>query len=192
VGDDFREAIWHAVPREAVPERFAARLALLQANVGSGDRVLDLGGGDGAFAAQLTASGCVVTIADVAEEALRRARDCAPAAALVRVEEGAALPFADAAFDVVWAGEVLEHVVDVTGLLAESRRVLRGGGLLVVTTPWHGRLVVAADARFDPRSDHLRFFSARTLGLVLRAAGFAQVRIRAHGLHGRWLSAIAR
>ena len=87
--------------------------------------------------------------------------------------EGAPLPFDEDAFDVVWAGEVLEHVADVVGLLAELRRVLRWGGRLVVTTPWHGRLVVATDAHFDPRADHLRFFSARTLRGVLADAGFA-------------------
>ena len=64
--------------------------------------------------------------------------------------EGAPLPFAEDAFDVVWAGEVLEHVADVVGLLAEVRRVLRWGGTLLVTTPWHGRLVVAADAPLRP------------------------------------------
>ena len=77
--------------------------------------------------------------------------------------EGAPLPFAEDAFDVVWAGEVLEHVADVVGLLAEVRRVLRWDGTLLVTTPWHGRVSSPTDAHFDPRADHLRFFSARTL-----------------------------
>jgi SAM-dependent methyltransferase len=88
---------------------------------------------------------------------------------------------------VVWAGEVLEHVADVVGLLAELRRVLRWGGRLLVTTPWHGRVVVATDAHFDPRADHLRFFSARTLRAVLADAGFATVDVRrgGRGLHAR-------
>jgi 2-polyprenyl-3-methyl-5-hydroxy-6-metoxy-1,4-benzoquinol methylase len=86
---------------------------------------------------------------------------------------------------VVWAGEVLEHVADVVALLAEVRRALRWGGSLVATTPWHGRLVVAPDTHFDPRSDHLRFFSARTLRAVLADAGFADIEIRrsGRGLH---------
>ena len=37
------------------------------------------------------------------------------------------------------------------------------------------------EQRLDPRSDHLRFFTARTLAAVLRDAGFADVAIRAHG-----------
>ena len=54
--------------------------------------------------------------------------------------------------------------------------MLRWGGRLLVTTPWHGRVVVATDAHFDPRADHLRFFSARTLRAVLADAGFASAR----------------
>jgi 2-polyprenyl-3-methyl-5-hydroxy-6-metoxy-1,4-benzoquinol methylase len=187
--EDWRDAVWRAVPEGAEPERFAARRAFLLAHVRAGERVLDLGCGDGAFAAQLVAAGCAVTMADVAREALRRARVRVPGAQAVALEEGAPLPFDEDAFDVVWAGEVLEHVADVVGLLAEARRVLRWGGRLLASTPWHGRVVVATDAHFDPRSDHLRFFSARTLRAVLHEAGFAEVSVRRSG---RGLHALAR
>ena len=171
---DWRDAVWRAVPEGAEPERFAARRAFLLDHVAAGERVLDLGCGDGAFAAELLGAGCAVTMADVAEEALRRARARAPGAEAVALAEGAPLPFDEDAFDVVWAGEVLEHVADVVGLLAEVRRVLRWGGRLLVTTPWHGRARSSPPTRhFDPRADHLRFFSARTLRAVLADAGFA-------------------
>jgi SAM-dependent methyltransferase len=182
---DWRDAVWRAVPEGAEPERFAARRDFLLAHAQGGRRVLDLGCGDGAFAAELIEAGCVVTMADVAGEALRRARARAPGAEAVLLVEGAPLPFAEDAFDMVWAGEVLEHVADVVGLLAEVRRVLRWGGTLLATTPWHGRLVVATDAHFDPRTDHLRFFSARTLRAVLADAGFASAHVQraGRGLH---------
>ena len=184
---DWRDAVWSAVPEGAEPERFAARRAFLLAHVAAGQRVFDLGCGDGAFAAELLEAGCEVTMADVAGEALRRARVRAPGAEAVQLVEAAPLPFAEDAFDVVWAGEVLEHVADVVGLLAEVRRVLRWGGALLATTPWHGRLVVATDAHFDPRADHLRFFSARTLRAVLADTGFASARVQRAGrrLHAR-------
>jgi ubiquinone/menaquinone biosynthesis C-methylase UbiE len=183
--EDWREAVWRAVPEGAEPERFARRRAFLLAHVQPGERVLDLGCGDGAFAAALLDAGCAVTMADVAREALRRARARAPGAEAVALAEDAPLPFAEDAFDVVWAGEVLEHVADVVGLVAEIRRVLRWGGRLLVTTPWHGRIVVATDAHFDPRADHVRFFSARTLRAVLADAGFSDVNVRraGRGLH---------
>ena len=189
--EGWREAIWDQVPAGARPERFAPRRDFLLGHVGAGDRVLDVGCGDGAFAAELLAAGALVTAADVARGALRRAAEHAPGAELVALREDAPLPFADAAFDLVWAGETLEHVADVTGLLAELRRVLRAGGTLLVTTPDQPRLVVALEAllgrpledRLDPRADHLRFFTRRTLHGVLTGAGFTQVRVgRAGGL----------
>ena len=201
--DDWREAVWTAVPEGAEPERFAERRAFLLDHVTAGERVLDLGCGDGAFAAALVQAGALVTGVDVAAEAVRRARARAPEAAIEQVAEGAALPLPEDGFDVVWAGEVLEHVADVVGLLAEVRRVLRWGGTLLVTTPNLPRLGVALEAlrgvpledRLDPRTDHLRFFTARTLAEVLRDAGFADLAVRAHGGPPgarRALSAVAR
>jgi SAM-dependent methyltransferase len=198
----WREAVWAAVPAGAEPERFAARRAWLLERVGAGERVLDLGCGDGAFAAALVAAGAEVDAADVAEEALRRARGRAPGARVRLVGEGEPLPYPEDAFDVVWLGETLEHVADVAGLLAEVRRVLRWGGTLLVTTPDQPRVAVALEAlrgrpleaRLDPRSDHLRFFTARTLRGMLADAGFAAVEVGADGppWRARGLRAVAR
>lgn len=187
--EPWREAVWRAVPEEATPERFATRRAFLLEHARPGLRVLDLGAGDGAFAAELTAAGCSVVAVDVAEEALRRARARVPALDARRVAEGEPLPLDEDSVDLVWAGEVLEHVADVVGLLADVRRVLRWGGALLATTPYHGRAGLVAlalrpgalEAHFDPRADHLRFFTARSLSAVLREAGFAEVRVRATG-----------
>jgi ubiquinone/menaquinone biosynthesis C-methylase UbiE len=186
--EPWREAVWRAVPEDARPERFAARRAFLLAHVTPGDRVLDLGAGDGAFAAVLAEAGCTVVAVDVAQEALRRARARVPGLDARLAPEDGPLPLDEDAVDVVWAGEVLEHVADVTGLLAEVRRVLRWGGRLVLTTPYHGRVAVAAlalsgrlDAHLDPRADHLRFFTAATLRGVLADAGFAEIDLHAVG-----------
>jgi ubiquinone/menaquinone biosynthesis C-methylase UbiE len=188
--DPWREAVWRAVPGDALPERFAPRRAFLLGAVRAGDRVLDLGAGDGAFAAALLDAGAVVSGVDVAQEALRRAAARAPAADLRLVADGDPLPFAEDAFDVVWAGEVLEHVGDVVGLLAEVRRVLRWGGTLLVTTPRQDRATLLAlalgparwaDAWFDPRADHLRFLGARTLRALLGGAGFSEIEIARGG-----------
>ncbi len=65
------------------------------------------------------------------------------------MEEG--IPYPDDSFDVVSAGEVIEHIYDPDRLLAETRRVLRPGGHVVLTTPnlqaWYNRaLFVAGDS----------------------------------------------
>jgi len=99
------------------------------------------------------------------------------------------LPFEDAHFDVVWAGEVIEHVADTSRWLSELRRVLRSGGALLISTPDHGmlsrlRLALSRSAfeeRFDPRSDHLRFYTRRALVDIYVDFGFEDVEVLAAG-----------
>jgi ubiquinone/menaquinone biosynthesis C-methylase UbiE len=186
--EPWREAVWQGVPEGVRPERFAQRRAFLLEHVHAGERVLDLGCGDGAFAAEIAAAGGEVVAVDVAEEALRRTRARLPGVDARLAREGDPLPLDEDAVDVVWLGETLEHAADVVGLLAEVRRVVRWGGRLLVTTPYHGRVSLAAlalrgglDEHFDPRADHLRFFTSRTLREVLADAGFADVEISAVG-----------
>jgi 2-polyprenyl-6-hydroxyphenyl methylase/3-demethylubiquinone-9 3-methyltransferase len=91
----------------------------------------------------------------------------------------------DSSFDVVWAGETIEHVADTPGWLSEVRRVLRPGGNLLLSTPAHGRLARlrlalsdrAFDAHFDPRADHLRFYTQRTLRRSLEDCGFGDIEV---------------
>ena len=180
------DAIWEAVPADAVPERFAQRRAFLLAHVGAGERVLDLGCGAGEFSAALLQAGARPIAVDVAGEALRRAAARVPGLDVRRWRDGEPLPLEDGSVDAVWAGEVVEHVVDVAPWLSEVRRVLRPRGTLLLTTPHHGpltllRLAVSPRrfaAHFEPRSDHVRFFSPRTLRALLDDLGFDVERLR--------------
>jgi SAM-dependent methyltransferase len=180
---DYFERIWAGVPEGAEPENFGMRLDYLLANVTPGERVLDIGCGEGAFTAALAAAGAQAVGVEIAGEPLRRARGRFPELDLQLVEDE--LPFGRGSFDVVWAGEVLEHLRDPAAVLEEIRRVLAGSGRLVVSTPDHPVLLRlrlgidrrAFEAHFDPRADHLRFFTARTLTGVLEDAGFEKPRI---------------
>lgn len=76
-----------------------------------------------------------------------RAGDLLPLASDATVCRAEALPFPDDAFDLVFAGEVLEHVLYPNEFLDRVASVLRRGGLLLLSTPnltaWHNRLLVA-------------------------------------------------
>ncbi len=106
-----------------------------------------------------------------------------------RVEPDGDWPLPDASFDAVWAGETIEHVADTAAWLSEVRRVLRSGGTLLLSTPAHERLTMLGlalgvrrfEAHFDPRSDHVRFYTRRTLARLLADFGFERVEVRAAG-----------
>jgi SAM-dependent methyltransferase len=105
------------------------------------------------------------------------------------VPSDACWPLEDASFDVVWAGEVIEHVADTAGWLSEIRRVLRPGGRLLLSTPDHGPLSIlrmalwppAFEEHFDPMADHLRFYTRRTLTRLLEEFGFDAIEISRAG-----------
>jgi 2-polyprenyl-3-methyl-5-hydroxy-6-metoxy-1,4-benzoquinol methylase len=180
---DYYESLWQSVPAGLAPSDLQVRLEFLLARVQAGESVLDVGCGEGTFTAELTAAGVHGVGIDVAEEPLRRARAAYRGVDVRLVDARGLWPFVDASFDAVWAGEVIEHVADTAGWLSEVRRVLRPGGRLLVSTPNHSRLAVlrlalsarAFDAHFDPRSDHLRFYTRRTLISLLENFGFQEV-----------------
>ncbi len=198
----YHEAVWQSVPEGAQPADLPLRRAFMLAGLATAAaregvaqplRVLDVGCGEGALTAAAVQAGYVTVGVDVAAEPLRRARERDAELDLRLVSDDGEWPLQDASFDAVWAGETIEHVADTTAWLSQVRRVLRSGGSLLLSTPAHGRLTMLAlalsarrmDAHFDPRSDHLRFYTRRTLARLLADFGFEQIDVReAGGLPG--------
>ena len=117
---EFAALHWLAVSRrELIPEA-----------TGSGELLVDVGCGGG-----LLADGDVISYfhvgVDLVESALKvaRLRSVVPVRADV-----SRLPLESGCADVVVAGEILEHVVDVEAVVGEVCRVLRPGGTVVIDT----------------------------------------------------------
>jgi SAM-dependent methyltransferase len=108
---------------------FAARLARHK-------RVLDIGCGLGYGALELARAASRVVAVDLSLDAVRAASSQYPAPNLRYAAAAAtALPFAGAAFDLITAFEVIEHLEDWPSLLSEARRLLAPGGQFIVSTP---------------------------------------------------------
>ena len=180
------EQRWLALPSGLEPSDLAVRMRFVAEHVKPGERVLDVGCGEGRFASELTRRGASVVGIDVAEEPLRRARELHPQLDLRVVAGQGPWDLEDSSFDVVWAGEVIEHVADTAAWLSEVRRVLRSGGRLLLSTPAHGRLAMlrlalsrrALAEHFDPRGEHLRFYSRDSLRELLVDFRFQEIEVR--------------
>jgi SAM-dependent methyltransferase len=106
-------------------------------------RLLDLGCGPGSITAGLGQQAGVAAFG-VDLDAVRI--ESVPVAAA----DGAALPFADASFDALFANAVLQHVHDPSAVLREARRVARPGAVIGVgDADWGGALVHPADPAID-------------------------------------------
>jgi 2-polyprenyl-3-methyl-5-hydroxy-6-metoxy-1,4-benzoquinol methylase len=155
--------------------------------LGRAPQVLDVGCGEGQFTTELARAGAQALGADVASEALRRARARDAHIEWQLIPALGQWPLADASFDLVWAGETIEHVADTGAWMSEVRRVLRPQGVLLLSVPAHGfaaRLAMALWVRrfeqhFDPRSDHLRFYTAGSLRALLSDFRFERIDVRA-------------
>jgi SAM-dependent methyltransferase len=181
------EDFWADAPQDPEPWAWERRRAMLLDAVRAGERVLDLGCGAGRFVAALRDAGADPMGAEIAQAALDRAARNAPGADLRLLEADGSLPLEHASVDVVWCSEVLEHVPDTAHLLLEVRRVLRPGGRLLVTVPFHGRVraaliaVLRFDGHFDPLGQHVRFYTRSSLAATLAHAGFEGVDVRPWG-----------
>jgi SAM-dependent methyltransferase len=126
-----------------------------------------------------------------------------PPAPNVTLREGAAdapLPLGNSSVDLVTCLAVIEHVARPDVLLAEARRVLRPGGVLVATTPATAakpilELISRGLQLIDPTEidDHERYYSPTSLRNELEGAGFAPAGIRVRRFElGLNLAAVAR
>jgi SAM-dependent methyltransferase len=131
--------------------------------------VLDAGCGEGYGADLLAAVARRVVAVDYDEPSVAHVRGCYPAVDVVRANL-AVLPARSRAVDVVANFQVIEHLWDQDGFLAECHRVLRPGGTLLITTPNRITFSPGQDTPLNPF--HTRELCAAELADLLRGAGF--------------------
>jgi ubiquinone/menaquinone biosynthesis C-methylase UbiE len=121
----------HPLVRRLERQRLDVLVAMAAAK--PGDRVLEVGCGAGHVLERF--EGVTRTGIDLSAGMLTRIRRRLGDAVTLARGSGDALPFADGAFDVVVCTEVLEHVPDPAGVVAELMRVAGPSGRVVVSIP---------------------------------------------------------
>jgi 2-polyprenyl-3-methyl-5-hydroxy-6-metoxy-1,4-benzoquinol methylase len=143
-------------------------------------RLLDVGCSSGALLLVAREMGFEPEGVEISPEASDAARRAGFRVHTGLLQEGG---YADAAFDAITLVELLEHLREPRALLAECRRILRPGGVVMATTP-NGASWTAAvmGARWDVFSlngmgGHVSFFNPGSLRLLAERAGFEVSRL---------------
>jgi 2-polyprenyl-6-hydroxyphenyl methylase/3-demethylubiquinone-9 3-methyltransferase len=167
-------------------------------------RVLDIGCGNGSLTAAWAKPGWDVAGVDPSESGIAHARSSHPGIAFHQMPVGPGLveQFGQRCFDAIVSAEVVEHLYAPRQLAESSFRLLKDGGVLILTTPYHGylkNLVMAATSTMDRHwtvlwdGGHIKFWSWKTIGILLRDAGFTGLEFAGAGrVPYLWKSMVVR
>lgn len=104
-------------------------------------------------------------------------------------------PFEDGFFDLVVAGEIIEHIYDTDFFLEEIRRVLKPGGHLIISTPNIASLgrrifllfgvnpIIELSPNEPESSGHIRYFTFKTFKKILEKHGFKIIASRSDSVN---------
>lgn len=112
-----------------------------------------------------------MTGSDIAPEAVEFCRERGIEAVLQEAPDR--LPFADNRFDFLTVFDVLEHIENDQGMLSEFSRILKPGGLVIMTVPAYPSMWSVHDESLH----HVRRYGQAELRNKIRDAGLEQVRL---------------
>ena len=148
-------------------------------------RIVDIGCGNGYLVGLLAGRGFDVIGVDASSDGIAQARAAHPGVRFEQVSVDSELPpEIGTDFDLVIATEVIEHLPAPRTLLRGGFQLLRPGGRMLISTPYHGYLKNLAlsiagawDWHFkvDWDGGHIKFFSRKTLGRMVLDCGFKSV-----------------
>jgi 2-polyprenyl-3-methyl-5-hydroxy-6-metoxy-1,4-benzoquinol methylase len=160
------------------------------------DTLLDIGCGDGGYAAFSARQGAAIILADLDEAKLQVAQsrlEAIPARSVqILVTDANPIPLPDASVTKVVAMEVLEHVDDPASFMAELVRVAKPGALFLLTVP--DEVIEGVQRQIAPPSyfekpNHIRVFKRGELEELAASAGLQIVDRLTYGFyHAVWWS----
>jgi 2-polyprenyl-6-hydroxyphenyl methylase/3-demethylubiquinone-9 3-methyltransferase len=158
-----------------------------------GSVVLDAGCGNGSFISLFQDRNWRLHGTDYSPSGIEIARRTFPGIHFFLAD--AEKPYADflaavGTVDLVMSTEVIEHVYDPRAFLRNCWQILKPGGTLVITTPYHGylkNLALAISGKMDQHftvlwdHGHIKFWSRKTIAQVLGETGFTRIEFAGSG-----------
>lgn len=149
--------------------------------------ILDLGCGNGYLVNHLISLGYNVYGTDASEKGIAIAQQNHPDRFFVQDLSSDELPsgLQHLSFDTIISTEVIEHLYDPEGFMTFCKGLLKSGGEIIITTPYHGylkNLVLSIFDKWDTHQSplwlggHIKMWSIKTASLLLKNAGFTVTR----------------
>jgi len=153
-----------------------------------GERILDLGCGDGQLTQRIHAAGANVTGVDASAEMVAAAR-----AREIAADEGNAesLPYPNAVFDAVFSNAALHRVRDQDAMMRQVRRVLKPGGRFVAEMAGHGNLAAMRVAFMTVLAKHGQSDAEEGVNCYPTPKEYRQ-RLEAHGFSVERIELLSR
>lgn len=181
--DDYRVVMW----KNALYKLEKARLS-------EGKRLLDIGSAKGTFLDVARKRGWEPIGVEPSESSSNYAKQAFGVPVFAGILEEAEFP--SCYFDVVTMWDLIEHLKNPSGTIAEVFRILKPGGCLFVHTPNHDSLITCISGwlyrvslskfpleRLLYPPVHLYFFTPKTLSQLLHKSGFNIGQVRSGHLH---------
>ena len=152
--------------------------------------LFEVGCGNGSVASAITSRGWKVTGIDPSRQGIQYARSQYPDLSLYQGSAYDDLAERYGHFPVVLSLEVVEHVYDPRRYASTVFSLLEPGGTAIISTPYHSYLKNLAlaltgkmDAHFTALWDHghIKFWSYKTLSMLLTETGFTDIRFERVG-----------
>lgn len=149
-----------------------------------GREVLDIGAGEGIFLEYLKKHNKhleKVCALEISKKAVEKGAERNGDVAYFHGSADDIYPFKDDEFDTLFMTDVIEHLVDIDQAIAESKRVLKTDGNIIIITPvfnWLKKIIIASffwDKFFYPNNPHIRFFTKKSLDSIMKKNNFKRV-----------------
>lgn len=151
-------------------------------------RILDIGCYDGTFLSLIKNKSNKLYGIEASDYGFQEARRRGTIVEKFFIDDGVKFPYTDNFFDFVIAGEIIEHIYDTDFFLCEIKRILKKGGLILISTPNIASLgrrllllfgfnpIIEVSPNEPDSPGHIRYFTFKSLKGLLEKHNFRVIK----------------